>query len=151
MSPEQLLAWATHLFDRQERRRKGEKIEVLAFYPVQRGKGKAAIPANLSVDEYIRNLPHMLARQEESGASGGGRDKRPYVPGEEPRDGVEKAVELNDNVLFEAESPGSVGGMWKDRVSFLRKLCQDTQYVKLLAWLDKVQVCVWSDHVDLAV
>ena len=46
MSPEQLFAWACHLFDRQQRKKNGERIEVLAFYPVQQGKGKALIPAD---------------------------------------------------------------------------------------------------------
>ena len=142
MSPEQLFAWACHLFDRQQRKKNGEKIEVLAFYPVQQGKGKARIPATSSVEEYIQNLPHVLARHsEQSGSSGSGTSKRPFVPGAEANASGGKGLELNTNILFEAESPGSVLSLWKDCLGFLRKLCKDAGYGKLLAWLEKVQVC----------
>ena len=126
----------------QQRKKNGEKIEVLAFYPVQQGKGKARIPATSSVEEYIQNLPHVLARHsEQSGSSGSGTSKRPFVPGAEANASGGKGLELNTNILFEAESPGSVLGLWKDRLCFLRKLCKDAGYGKLLAWLEKVQVC----------
>lgn len=142
MSPEQLLAWVVHLYNRQERRRKGEKIEVLAFYPVRQGKGKAVIPAASSVEEYIQNLPHMIARHQEEHGSGETSGERPYVPGAEEERSVGKAINLENNILFEPESPGSVLGVWKDRITFLRKLCPDATYGKLLTWLNKVQVCI---------
>ena len=141
MSPEQLLAWASHLFDRQQRKKNGEAIEVLAFYSVQRVKGKAPIPAACSVEEYIQNLPHVLARHELSTSSGEANGKRPFVPGADGNTSGKKQLELNTNILFESESPGSVSGLWKDRLTFLRKLCKDANYVRLLAWLEKVQVC----------
>ena len=140
MSPEQLLAWARHLYNRQQRRKNGEDIEVLAFYPVAHGKGKATVPAASSVEEYIQNLPHMLARHEESGRSGEGRGQHPYVPGAETTTTGERAPALSENILFERDSPGAVLGLWKDRMSFLRKLCKDANYGRLLGWLDKFQV-----------
>ena len=140
MSPEQLFAWANHLWNRQKRRKNGEDIEVLAFYPVIQGKGKAPVTSATSVEEYIQNLPHMLARYEESGESSEARGKQPYIPGAEPSRSGESAPKLNDNILFERDSPGAVPGLWKDRVSFLKKLCKDTNYSKLLCWLEKMQV-----------
>ena len=142
MSPEQLLAWANHLWNRQKRRKAGENIEVLAFYPVVQGKGKANVSSATSVEEYIQNLPHMLARHEESGAPGDARAKHPYIPGTEANTSGAPARALNSNILFEHDSPGAVPGLWKDRVSFLRRLCKNTNYAKLLAWLEKMQVCL---------
>ena len=140
MSPEQLFAWANHLWSRQKRRKAGEDIEVLAFYPVVQGKGKATVPSSSSVEEYIQNLPHMLARREESNAAGEARSKHPYIPEAEANSSAQPALELNSNILFERDSPGAVLGLWKDRVSFLRKLCKDTNYARLLGWLEKMQV-----------
>ena len=151
MSPEQLLAWANHLWNRQKRRKNGEDIEVLAFYPVVQGKGKTVIAPASSVEEYIQNLPHMLARHEESGGQHEARSKRPYIPGTEPTSSGDPAPALNDNILFEHNSPGAVLGLWKDRVLFLRKLCKDANYAKLLGWLEKMQVRLqpWSTkHVE---
>lgn len=142
MSPEQLLAWASHLYNRQQRKKNGEDIEVLAFYSVSHGKGKAMVPAASSVEEYIQNLPHMLARHEESGGVGEARSKRPYVPGADTNNSGQHGLELSDNILFDRDSPGAVLGLWKDRLSFLKKLCKHANYGKLLCWLDKVQVCL---------
>ena len=142
MSPEQLLAWASHLYSRQQRKKNGEGIEVLAFYPIANAKATVAIPTSSSVEEYIQNLPHMLARHEESCGAGEARAKRPYVPGAETTSGG-RALELGENILFERDSPGAILGLWKDRTSFLRKLCSNVSYGKLLDWLEKVQVCPW--------
>ena len=141
MSPEQLLAWATHLYDCQKRKKSGEDIEVLAFYPVTHGKGRAAVTAASSIEEYIQNLPHMLARHEHSGGSGEARNTHPYVPGAEKNSAGGRSMELSDNILFEHDSPGAVPGLWKDRISFLRRLCKDASYGRLLTWLEKAQVC----------
>lgn len=140
MSPEQLLAWAVHLYDRQQRKKKGENLEVLAFYPVRQGKGKAVIPAASSIEEYVQNLPHMIARHEEEHGSGETARKRPYVPGAEGERSIGKPVDLDSNILFESESPGSISGVWKDRIAFLKKLCPDAKYGMLVKWLNKVQV-----------
>ena len=142
MTPEQLLAWASHLFDRQKRKKNGENLEVLAFYPVSHAKGRSTIATASSVEEYIQNLPHMLARHKEAGGSGEGRSNHPYIPGAEANHAGGRQVALNDNILFERNSPGAVPGLWKDRISFLRKLCRDASYLKLLGWLEKVQVCL---------
>ena len=142
MSPEQLFAWASHLFDRQQRKKNGEDIQVLAFYPAKRGNGKARIPvAAGSVEEYIQNLPHVLARHELSGPPGEANGRRPFIPAADASTSDKRQLELSANVLFEPESPGSVSGSWKDRIIFLRKLCDDANYRRLLAWLEKVQVC----------
>ena len=141
MSPEQLFAWASHLFDRQQRKKNGERIEVLAFYPIKHAKEKATIPAASSVEQYIQNLPHVLARHEQERPSGEASEKRPFVPGSEVNDSRRNGPSLNVNILFEPESPGSVLGVWKDRLSFLGRLCKDATYCKLLSLLEKVQVC----------
>ena len=117
---------------------------MLAFYPIQQGKEKARVPAVSSVEEYIQNLPHVLARHEQSGSSGQANGNHPFVPGAEVNPSNGRTLELNTNILFESDSPGSVLGLWKDRLVFLRKLCNDSNYVKLLAWLERVQVCAIS-------
>lgn len=139
MPVQQLLAWAIHLYARQERRKKGEDIEVLAFYAIDKRRRQL-----LSSDD--AEPPSQQAPTDNVGRQ---KAKRPAAE-KRTRPGIRADVSIEEetspapvlekNIVFEEGSPGSVGMYWKDRISFLKSLCKSTEYQRLVCWLQERQV-----------
>lgn len=138
MPVQQLLAWAVHLYARQERRKNGEDIEVLAFYAID--KRRRQLTSSGADEGSGTSRPTTKGGKRATKASDGSNARpgiRADLSGDET---VGQSPTLEKNIVFEAGSPGAAGMYWKDRVIFLKSLCQSKEYQKLLGWLNEHQV-----------
>ena len=136
MPAQQLLAWAAHLYARQERRNKGENIEVFAFYVVdKRQKPHSAIVDNRQLEPTGANVG--INRDCVAANSNTTRIRPDLSPDEVAR----TLPTLEKNIVFDVGSPGAAGGYWKSKISFLKTLCRSAEYQRLVCWLYENQVC----------
>ena len=131
MPVQQLSAWAIHLYARQQRRHQGEDIEVFAFYVLDKRRRPDDVNGGRSSAGQNLNQPG-----EEQSLSQGPRI-RADLSDDDP---TGPAPTLDKNIVFEVGSPGSAGGYWKNRITFLRGLCTAAEYQKLVSWLSENQV-----------
>lgn len=134
MPAQQLLAWAVHLYARQERRNQGENIEVLAFYVVDKQQRP-----HLTIEGDKQNEPTEtpVGRQ----AHGSSTNTRPGIRADlSAEETVRAPPALEKNIVFEVGSPGAAGAYWKSKITFLKSLCKSPEYQKLVCWLHENQV-----------
>ena len=140
MPAQQLLAWATHLYARQQRKDQGEEIEVLAFYVIdKRQRSSKRRSASLDAEPTQRSKT-AIVRSKRGNATAVGSGTlvvRADVSDEEPD---EITGTLDKNIVFETGSPGAAGNYWKRRITFLKTLCKSSQYTELVCWLQDHQV-----------
>ena len=140
MPAQQLLAWAIHLYARQQRKENGEDIEVLAFYVVdkrQRQSQRRSAAQESEPTEHETNAVGSKKRAEATTIGSGTLQIRADLSDDEVDTPM---ATLDKNIVFEAGSPGAAGNYWKQRTTFLKSLCQAQQYTKLVCWLQDHQV-----------
>ena len=140
MPAQQLLAWAVHLYARQQRKEEGEDIEVFAFYVVD--KKQCSSKQRLASQEpepLERGATKIVPRKRTSATAVGSGTLlvRPDLSDDEQH---ATQATLDENIVFETGSPGAAGTYWKRRVMFLKTLCQSPPYTKLVCWLQDHQV-----------
>ena len=136
MPAQQLLAWAAHLYARQERRNKGENFEVFAFYVVdKRQKPRSDIVDNTQLEP--RAADTAINRDDVAE----NRNITRIRPDLSPEERARTPPTLDKNIVFDVGSPGAAGGYWKSKISFLKTLCRSAGYQRLVCWLYENQVC----------
>ena len=140
MPAQQLLAWAVHLYARQQRKEGGEDIEVLAFYVVDKNQRSSKQPlASQQAEPTQRGATNIVPRKRKGTTAVGSGTLlvRPDLSDDE-MDATQAT--LDENIVFETGSPGAAGTYWKHRVTFLKTLCSSPQYTRLVCWLQDHQV-----------
>ena len=139
MPAQQLLALAKHLYDRQVRKTNGEKIEVLAFYPINKKKRSSTNNSASDGEERMDESARPTVRRTKKKAQAGNRNPGIRADLSEDEGGTAAAI-TNRNIVFEKGSPGAAGTYWKHRIAFLKSLCQSAEYMRLVCWLQDHQV-----------
>ena len=140
MPAQQLLAWATHLYARQQRKDNGEDIEVLAFHVVDKTRRPSKRQSSPRDPEPTAGVAMSIVPRKPSKVTtvgSGTLQVRADLSDDEP-DGTRAT--LDKNIVFEPGSPGAAGNYWKQRIAFLKGLCRSPQYTKLVCWLQDHQV-----------
>ena len=140
MPAQQLLAWAIHLYARQQRRENGEDIEILAFYVVDKRQRPSKQQSTSQEDEPTERATKTIGAKKRASAVAIGSGTLRVRPDVSDDDEDPRAAALDKNIVFDAGSPGAAGNYWKQRTTFLKSLCQSQQYTKLVCWLQDHQV-----------
>ena len=141
MPAQQLLAWAIHLYARQQRRENGEEIEVLAFHVVDKTHRPTKRASEALDDQPTKRRSKSVVRRKATSATAIGSGTLHVRPDLSDDEDVTPPATLAENIVFEAGSPGAAGKYWKHKIRFLKSLCKSQQYTKLVCWLEDHQVC----------
>ena len=149
MPAQQLLAWAVHLYARQQRKEKGEEIEVLAFYVVDKRQRSSKGHSSSEEAEPENAARKPVARKVGARSTAIGSGTLVVRPDLSDDEEATTTGALEKNIVFATGSPGAAGNYWKQRIVFLKSLCQSAPYLGLVCWLQDNQVTRTYIYVSL--